>query len=113
MLARLAGHYPNEKAIDDALLDAYREINGKINGLIDQHEKKFHDAQMKFAHAQTKEETLQAEEDMTTHATVCDRLEEDHDAISSKIIAIEHKYDPKEEEDEDEPNEDYDRYFLE
>ena len=111
MLARLAGQYPNEKAIDDALLDTYREINGKINSLITQHEKKFHDAQMKFAHAQTKKETLQAQEDMTTHATVCDRLEEVHDANSSKIIAIEHKYEPKEEDYE--PNEDYDRYFLE
>ena len=104
MLARLAGHYPNEKKIDVALMDAYHQINGKINSLICQTEKKFHDAQMKFIRAKTKEETLQAQEDMTTHATVCDRLEEVHDAISSKIIAIERKY---------EPNEDYDRYFLE
>ena len=110
MLARLAGHYPNERKIDVALMAAYHEINVKINSIICQHEKKFHDAQMKFARAQTKEETLQAEEDMTTHATVCDRLEEVHDAISSKIIAIERKYEPKEDE---EPNEDYDRYFLE
>ena len=110
MLARLAGHYPNEKAIDDALLDAYREINVKINSLICQHEKKYHDAQMKFAHAQTKKETLQAQEDMTTHAAVCDTLDEVDDAIIHRINAIHRKYEPN--EDEDVPNEEYDRYFL-
>ena len=111
MLARLAGHYPNEKVIDHELQSVYHEINSKINSLIAQHEKKFHDAQMKFIRAKTKEETLQAQEDMTTHATVCDRLEEVHDAVLHKIGAIQRKYEPN--EDEDEPNEDYDRYFLE
>ena len=109
MLARLAGHYPNEKAIDDALLDAYNKILHTINGLTNQHEKQFHDAQMRFKNAKNKEETMKALEDMTTHATLCDRLEEAHDAALHKIGVIQRKYEPN----EDEPNEDYDRYFLE
>ena len=38
-------------------------------------------------------------------------LDEVDDAIIDKINAIRRKYEPN--EDEDEPNEDYDRYFLE
>ena len=88
MLARLASLNPNEKKIDKALLGAYHEINGKIDSIIYQHEKKFHDAQMKFAHAQTKEETVEALEDMRTHAMVHDILEKSRNTIKQHLKYI-------------------------
>ena len=105
MLARLASLCPNEKVIDDELKAAYEKILGPINRVIYEHENAFRAAQIRFKNAKTKEETMQALEDMTTHATVCDRLEEDHDAVLHKIGAIQRKYEPN--EDEDEPNEDF------
>ena len=111
MLARLACLNPNDKAIDDELKATYETILGRINKVIYEHENKFRAAQIRFKNAKTKEETMQALEDMTTHATVCDKLEEDRQAINSKFNAIMHKYDPK--EDEDEEADAYDGNFYE
>ena len=108
----LAFSFPDEKTIDAELRDSYEKILHAINAEVNQQEKMFRSAQMKYAHAKTKEDTLQALDDMTTHAVVHDTLEGDWKVINDKLCAIMRKYWPKEEEAE-EPNEDYDRYFLE
>ena len=109
----LAYNTPNKHAVDAELQAAYENIMASMSHIINQHDKQFRSAQMKFAHAQTKEDTLKAMEDMTTHAVVHDTLEGDWKVINDKLCAIIRKYWPKEEEEAEEPNEDYYRYFLE
>ena len=95
----LAFSFQDEKTIDAELQDSYETILHASNAVVNAHEKKFRSAQMKYAHAKTKEDTLQALDDMTTHAVVHDTLEEDRKAINSKLSALIRKQWQREDEE--------------
>ena len=79
---------PNEKKIDSELSASVENILYAINTEVNAHERMFKAAQMKFAHAQTKEETMEAFEDMRTHAIVHDTLEKAKRTIESHLKYI-------------------------
>ena len=99
MLAPLACLYPDEKKIDSELRDFVEKILYAINTEVNAHERMFSTARMNFAHAKTKEETIQAMEDMRTHAEVHDILEEDRIAINQKLNSVILRQKQREEED--------------
>ena len=80
-----------EKKIDSELRDFVEKILYTIDTEVNAHEMMFKAAQMKFAHAQTKEETVEALEDMRTHAIVHDTLEVDRETIKDRLRYI-HEY---------------------
>ena len=84
----IASHNPDEKKIDSMLRDSLQRILGATNAEVNKHERVFRAAQNKYAQAQTKEETLKAEEDMRLHAEVHDILEEDRMAINSRLSTV-------------------------
>ena len=79
---------PNEKKIDSELSASVENILYAINTEINTHERMFKATQMKFAHAQTKEETVEALEDMRTHAMVHDILEKSRRTIEGQLKYI-------------------------
>ena len=95
----LAFNLPDDQAVDAELQEAYETILGAMNQMINLHEKKFRSAQMKFKNAKTKEDTLQAIEEMMTHVVVHDTLENDKKAINSKLCALIYKHWQQEDED--------------
>ena len=83
---------PNEKKIDSELSASVENILYAINTEINTHERMFKASQMKFAHAQTKEETVEALEDMRTHAIVHDTLEKSRETIKQHLKYIQREY---------------------
>ena len=82
---------PDEEKIDSEFSNSVENILYAINTEVNAHERMFKAAQMKFAHAQTKEETMEAFEDMRTHAIVHDTLKEDMETIKDRLEYI-HSY---------------------